>query len=425
LKKLNKKLNLQQNILWNTAGMTIYLGCQWLITVLVVRLSSDFTNSGLLTLAMSITNIFYAIAAYNMRAYQVSDVEGKYKDCIYVQMRSVTSAAALLMCVLYSLIVYHDARFWGITLYMIFRVVEAFIDILQGFDQKAMRMDIIGKSMAVRGVANVAVFAVIIKLTDSFSLAVIGMIIVSMIVMGVYDIPWAGRFATLKGRFNSRTVKRLLIECLPMGIAASLSSSIVTIPRSLLDFVKGEEMLGIYGALAVPTVIVQVAATYIFNPMLSLYAVHYANKDKERFYKLFRRTMLAILILSAAALIGAYLLEDIVLPILLGASIKPYIYLFMPMLVCTILNAAVWFETNLLVVIRDFQSYFWVTVVSAVLSLAVGYPLIRAFSMNGVNITLIIVNSVQLIWFSIILFSKFRRNFSEKDEGNTENEKAM
>ena len=75
-----KALSLRQNIFWNTAGSAIYLGCQWLITILVVRLSaSGFTNSGLLTLAMANTNIFYSIAIFNMRAYQVSDVLGKYK----------------------------------------------------------------------------------------------------------------------------------------------------------------------------------------------------------------------------------------------------------------------------------------------------------------------------------------------------------
>lgn len=391
--------------------MTIYLGCQWLITVLVVRLSTDFTNSGLLTLAMSVTNIFYAIAAYNMRAYQVSDVEGKYEDCIYMQIRSITCAAALLLCMGYSLILYQDKRFFAIVLYMIFRIVEAFIDILQGFDQKAMRMDIIGKSMAVRGVANVVVFAAVIKFTDSFLLAVLAMIVVSAVVMLVYDIPWAARFGELRGRLQLTTVKRLLIECLPMGVAASLSSSIVTIPRSLLDSLKGEEVLGIYGALAVPTVIVQVAATYIFNPMLSVYAVHYTNKDKKAFFKLFNRSLIAIAGLSICALAGAYFLEDLILPILLGEAIKPYISLFIPMLVCTILNAAVWFETNLLVVIRDFKSYFWVTVAAVVLSLAAGYPLIKMYSMNGVNITLIIVNAVQLLLFSIILYRKFQKNF--------------
>ena len=47
-----RELSLKANVLWNSIGSMFYLGCQWLITVLVVRLSSGFDAAGLLSLAM-------------------------------------------------------------------------------------------------------------------------------------------------------------------------------------------------------------------------------------------------------------------------------------------------------------------------------------------------------------------------------------
>ena len=408
-----KALSLRQNIFWNTAGSAIYLGCQWLITILVVRLSaSGFTNSGLLTLAMANTNIFYSIAIFNMRAYQVSDVLDKYKTHTYIQIRLFTSAVSLVMCAVYAALAFSSETFSCIVLYMCFKVTEAIIDIIQGVDQRAARMDISGKSMAVRGVGTAAAFAAVIALTDSLNLAIIAMTLVSLLVMVCYDIPQAGKFGRLWGPADVPAMGHLLLECLPMGIASALSSSITAIPRNFLDAAYGSEILGIYGAISVPTVIVQVAATYIFNPMLSIYAEHYCLRKKREFLRLFGQTLLAIALLSAAALAAAALLQEPLLPLILGEDIRPYIYLFIPMLVCTILNAAVWFLTNLLIVIRDFRTYFAGTVLAVALSWAVGRFAVEAWSMQGVNATLFAVYAAEIVIFAAALAVRLKKQFS-------------
>jgi len=67
-------LSLKANMLWNSAGSLTYLACQWLVTVLVVRLTSGYDAAGLLSLAMSVTGIFGTFATYKMNTYQISDV---------------------------------------------------------------------------------------------------------------------------------------------------------------------------------------------------------------------------------------------------------------------------------------------------------------------------------------------------------------
>ena len=42
-------LSTKQNMLWNSAGSMTYLACQWLVTVLVVRLSAGYDDAGLLS----------------------------------------------------------------------------------------------------------------------------------------------------------------------------------------------------------------------------------------------------------------------------------------------------------------------------------------------------------------------------------------
>lgn len=55
-------LSTKRNTLWNAAGCIFYLGCQWLTTVLVVVLSTDYNNSGALAFAMSVGNMFASVS---------------------------------------------------------------------------------------------------------------------------------------------------------------------------------------------------------------------------------------------------------------------------------------------------------------------------------------------------------------------------
>ena len=149
--------------------------------------------------------------------------------------------------------------------------------------------------------------------------------------------------------------------------------------------------------------------------MLPVYATYYVEKKEKEFLKLFKRTIVIIVVLSFLALGGAALLEDMILPILFGEEIVPYIYMFKPMLVCTILNAVVWFQTSILVVIRDFKSYFWGTLFAVILSILIGYPLIQKYSMNGVNYVLFIIMLIQISIFGVVLGIRFKKNFKNKE----------
>ena len=98
-----KKVSIQKSIIWNSAGSMVYLITQWLISVLVVRLSGVET-AGILTLAMSVNNVFYSIAMQGIRNYQVSDMKEKYTSGIYVSSRLIICILSFLVCVGYALI---------------------------------------------------------------------------------------------------------------------------------------------------------------------------------------------------------------------------------------------------------------------------------------------------------------------------------
>ena len=78
-----KTLSIKHNMFWNTVGSLTNLGCQWLITILVVRLSDGYSAAGIYSLAMSIFNMFSQLAQYRMYTVQIADVERKNFSFLY------------------------------------------------------------------------------------------------------------------------------------------------------------------------------------------------------------------------------------------------------------------------------------------------------------------------------------------------------
>ncbi|MDE6914896.1 MAG: hypothetical protein K2P35_14575, partial [Lachnospiraceae bacterium] len=142
------------NILWNTAGNIIYLGCQWLLSVVVVRISGSYADAGILTLAISVTNIFTTLALFNVRNYQVSDISEKYTQSDYISHRILTCIAAVALCVTFADVSgYSLGAALSIIAYMLMRTVEALADVFHGILQKQWRLDVVGKSCIFRGIA--------------------------------------------------------------------------------------------------------------------------------------------------------------------------------------------------------------------------------------------------------------------------------
>ena len=122
-------MNTQQltnNIIWNTTGNIFYLGCQWLLSVIVLRISGSYADAGVLSLAMSVTGIFVILSGFNVRNYQVSDLENRYTQADYLAHRCITCIVGFVLCMVFALCNnYKAAVALSIIGYMLMRTVEA------------------------------------------------------------------------------------------------------------------------------------------------------------------------------------------------------------------------------------------------------------------------------------------------------------
>lgn len=384
-KKTYPPLSMRENMLWNSAGSITYLACQWLVTVLIVRLSDGYNAAGLLSLASSVTGTFGTFANYKMGVYQISDIKHENTTSEYLGFRLITLGGSFIACIIYSLITCPLSSILTITLYFIFKAVGLVIDIMHGLDQVNRRMDFIGKSFILQGVSTLAAFTVVFGLTQSLDLAIMAMIAAAFGVLFLFDLPHSRTFESYGVHITAKKTFYLLKRSFSAVLASLACSAIYTAPKQLLLVMVSDAALGIYSSAAAPALVVQMGATYLYAPLLDVFARHHYERNKQEMLRLLKRTALGVIAIGIVCYIGAGLLGEWALCLLFGESIRPYAYLLQPVVVTSVATAFLWFFGDLLVALRSFRGYFLGNAIALASVVPLGVFCIQQWGMNGVS----------------------------------------
>ncbi len=380
-----KEQNIKKSVLWNAGGNLIYLVCQWLITILVAN-TGDFSDAGILSIAMSISATFQTIAMFGIRNFQISDVENKYSDSAYVKFRTITCAVALLGCMLFSLLGgYGTEQLLSIFIFMVFRLSENFSDVLHGIAQKNGRLDVAGKSFAIKGVCTLAVFIVGYKLSGSLCVGLLLMAILSWTSTVFYDVLVTRKLSGFSVWTRKLAWLPLAKETAPLCIYLFLSAAIYTVPKLILEQKCGEEILGAYSSIFAPALLISTAAGYLYTPFVPAFAEAYQGKDTNAFIKLFLKITAAVAVFALVTVVAAIFLGDFALGLLFGDKILGYTYLLIPILVSIFVNAIFTFLCTLCVVLRDFWGLLISCAVGLICEVAVTGLWIDAAGVNATS----------------------------------------
>lgn len=380
-----KELSIRQNMLWNSFGSLVNLGCQWLMSVLLVRLASGYEAAGIFSLAVSVYTIFGSIAQYRMYIYQVSDVTNENTVGEYLSFRFITSFGALVLCIGYSLATCSQDAWMAICLYGVYRTVMLAIDVLHACDQRHHRMDYIGKSLAMQGVLSFASFVGMFCISGILEVAIAAMIAAVLFVGALYDLPRTRRLEPITLGISQKKTVRLLVSCFSIVLAGVIASSTSTIPRQYLAYTMGNEMLGVYASVAAPVAIIQMGASYVYNPLLGYFSEYYAANDSRAFFGLFAKSSALIALIAVACALVLAVVGKPLLVLIFGESIAPYVYLLIPLVFFAFVTGYLWFINDLLIGLRNFRATFIGCVVALAVVLVCMAPCVQVFGMNGIT----------------------------------------
>ncbi len=409
--------NIKKNTLWNAVGNIVYLGTQWLATVMVTRLFG-FTDAGILSLAMSISASFQTVALFGIRNFQVSDIENKYTDTCYVGFRGISCTVALLLCVSFSFInAYSADTIVTIVLFMIFRLAENYSDVLHGIFQKNDMLYKAGQSLLIKGVALFIGFVVGYLAFGNLNGSIALMAFAAMLVTVFFDIFQSKNISRYRFTSPISIYFPLVKETVPLCIYLFLNSVIAAAPKYILEKMCDETMLGAYSSIFAPALLIQAAATYVYMPFLTKFAEAYQVRDTKAFGSLASRITAVIVAIGIVVLLAANFVGEWGLNVLFGENIVPYSGLLMLIIVgtfCTAINA---FIQMLAVVVREFRWLVISCAVGVAVCCAASYVGIGLWQADGASMGLIAGNVASVIILIAILTYKLKKLGGQSNEG--------
>ncbi len=403
-----KTHSMQSNILWNAAGNLIYLGCQWLVTVLVTVIGG-LTDAGLLSVAMSVSATFQTLAMFGIRNYQVSDIQGKYKNDTYVGFRMLACAGALLVCMIFSLISgYLGGQLLAIALFMAFRLIEAISDVLHGILQKENRLDIAGKSFAMKGIGLLIVFLASYWLTRQLCIGLLCLALYAACITFLYDLPSARRLTSFRLWDHPARSLRLALETLPLCIYTFLYVALSTVPKLTLEKLSGEVILGAYSSVFAPAMLLQAATGNLYCPFATQMADDCQNGRIRRFWALLGKLSVALVGIFAVVVVLAELFGDFALVLVFGEQIREYTYLLTPILFVNLVISFLGLISMVMVVVRSFRWLLGGYAVGFVMEILISPVFIRRFGADGASYALILAGCLAMLIHLVGLFLTVR-----------------
>ena len=392
---------MRKNQIYIIVGNFVYLAAQWALSILVVRLSNEYYMAGVLGLAITITSIFYIISCYGLRSYQVSDIKKEYTDQCYVLSRVITITIAMLACVVYSAANGYDgSTILAISAYMVYKSFEAGSDVIYGIFQNNDRYDLLCISMCIKGIVSLIVFAVLLILGFSLTIAIIGMCAVALITFLFLDVRWAKRYADPLVLFDSASLKKtlqLLKKSFPMVILLIAQPLLMSIPRLYFEQHFSTEQLGIYSSLSSPTTVITTFVSCAMMPYVPLFAKYYFEENKKGLYRLtFGSQILALLFGVFACLTGG-LIGEWALVLLYGPSISGHVGVFQLIILVSTFSSMSMCLNALFIAIRKLIPLSIVLLAGCVLCYFITPAIVSKYAMHGVTYALMIAQVFQIV----------------------------
>jgi len=398
----DQSLPFRTNLIWAITGNVIYAVCQWGMLLLIAKLSTA-TAMGLFALGLAISSPIIMMAGLGLRSVQATDAAGEFSFSSYWKLRLSGLLLAFVAMALVCLVAGYGRTASGVVMLIgSAKCTEALSDIVFGKFQQKERMDLVARSMMIKGIASLGFFAVILTLSSSLLLAIGGWLAVWAAVLLLYDIPHvvalikdegptglSGWGRTLFGASIDLPVHAKLAKIsMPLGMVVGLSALVPSIPRYIIEHRLGVEQLGFFAALAyltTPGNVVVSAIGYAASPRL---AVHFNAREAEKYRHLLIRVVILGICIGLLQFAAFGIGGGALLALLLNDQFKAGLPLLYVLLLVAILSYAFGLLGVGITAARQFKIQLYIGVGLSIMTLVLAVILVPLWGLYGAALSI-------------------------------------
>ena len=323
----------RDSYIWNMAG-SLLVAFQSVIMLMILTRTLGLRESGIFAIAYANANLFVTIGKYGMRYFQVSDVKNQFSFRVYVFSRIVTTTVMMIVAFTYIAVLYFQGRYTAekcmVVLWMcLLKAVEAVEDVYHGLYQKRQRLDVAGKSLALRTSLTIVVFGLGVLFQRDLLKPLITSTAVSMLLFVLFT---GSTFRSLcpnkmqdgQDIREEQPLQSLLRACFPLFIGAFLSIYIGNAPKYAIDSVLTDELQACYGFVAMPVFVIGLLNGFIFNPIIYKISVTWRDGQIKQFVRQIIKQVFIIILITAVCILGATICGIPVLSWLYNTDLTEY-----------------------------------------------------------------------------------------------------
>ncbi|MBS5245502.1 MAG: lipopolysaccharide biosynthesis protein, partial [Actinomyces graevenitzii] len=284
---------LSRDYFWNTASSLIS-SFSIVIMLAVVTHSAGVAAGGVFSLAIAIGQQWQTLGMYEVRTFHVTDVRREFDFPIYLATRILTVAAMIAGIVVYSLFSGGLSTSVGLVIAIaLLRVFDAYEDVFYSEFQREGRLDLGARASFWRIFTTMAVFCLLVVLTDSLFIASLVSLAASVVALVVAFYPGARASFGITPAWNWAAIKRLLIECAPLFLASFTAMYLSNAPRYGIKYFMDFTAQGYFAIIYMPAVAINMLSLLVFRPLLTRMATYWVENNWGGFNAIVRRGLLA------------------------------------------------------------------------------------------------------------------------------------
>ncbi|WP_302992363.1 lipopolysaccharide biosynthesis protein [uncultured Streptococcus sp.] len=395
----------KQNYVWNLFGTV----SSSLISVVLLLFASRFLDShhsDIFSIAYALGQQFFVLGYFQIRNMQSTDIQEKYSFNSYHNTRILTIMMMIITSVGYVIIQGYDLyKSVIILLLVLYRAIDAYSDVFQGYFQQQNRSDLAGKVQFYRSWTCIIFFGFSLLLTKSLMISSIIICLINLILTVVLDYRISIRiFNTKFFPSISKDISSIIFilrEAFPLFINGFVITYVYNEAKIDIDLLLSQGFFsnGIqrdFNVLFMPVFVLSLLF-FVLRPLTTQLSIYWYERKYELFYKQIYILFTTMTVLGGIIIGLGYLIGTEILGFVYGISLIEYKIPFVILLTGGILNVLALVIDIVMTIFRK-QSYLVIAYITTfIMAKLLTMTFVKKDGILGASLSFLISMTIFLI----------------------------
>ncbi len=380
-------------------------------------------QAGMVSMAFVVGTLLMFLANFGVRTYQVSDMDEAHTFNDYQINRWITCALMIVVGVLYCMVRGYDATMFSISMgVFVYKMIDGLADVYEGRLQQVDKLYLAGISQAIRSIAALVVFAVVLAITRNAVVAGYAMAAAAAVTFVIVTYPLTLLETPRSRRATFSSIMILFKNTAPLFVALFMFNLIENMPKFVMEGMLPYDNQLYFNALYFPAQGILITAQLVYKPLIVRMAGVWQDSTKRRKFDLILAGILLMVVGITAVNVAVMAWIGIpVMGFLYGIDFEQFRGLLYTMLVAGGVTAAIDFLYQVITVMRRQKDVTTLYVVTFGFSLFIPLLLVSFTGLPGAILSYLIVMSilfVLLVWEYLRIRSDLSRGRRGVDSGD-------